>query len=36
MTGHPVCVNQAEYLCVMFGKRVKLKIHIEIIEANAF
>ena len=36
MMEHPVCVNRAEYLCVMFGKWVTLKIHIEMIEANAF
>jgi hypothetical protein len=36
ITEHPFCVNHAECLCVMFGKRVKLKIHVEMIEANAF
>jgi len=36
MTGNPVCVKHAEYLCVTFGKRVTLKIYIEMIKANAF
>ena len=34
MTGHPVCVKHAEYLCVTFGKKVILKIHIEMIQSQ--